>query len=59
MFKSHKNKTKQASKQQLTSIAISKDNYSRLRQLGYTGQTFNDVLGKILDDIYQSKELDD
>jgi len=42
-------------KNKLTSISISKENYLRLKKLGYTGDTFNTVLGKILDDIYNSK----
>lgn len=43
----------------LTSIAISKANYERLKRLGYTGDTFNTVLGNILDEIYQGKEQED
>lgn len=43
------------SNNKLTSIAISKENYERLKKLGYTGMSFNTVLSSILDDIYQEK----
>jgi len=32
----------------LTTIAISSDNYLKLRDLGKTGDSFNDVLTKLL-----------
>ncbi len=31
-------------------IAVDATNYDRLRKLGYTGQSFNDVLGRVLDE---------
>jgi predicted CopG family antitoxin len=34
---------------QLTTISISKENYEKLKILGYTGESFNDVLGRILE----------
>ena len=51
--KSNKTKSKD---NKLTSISISKKNYSRLRELGYCGQTFNSLMTQILDDIYATKE---
>jgi len=35
----------------LTTITIRQNNYERLRNLGKTGETFNDVLGRVLDQI--------
>ena len=43
----------------LTTISISKHNYDRLKSLGYTSDSFNDVLGRILDDIYAIKREDE
>lgn len=35
----------------LTTITIRQNNYERLKNLGKTGETFNDVLGRVLDQI--------
>ena len=32
-----------------TSISLSKENYEKLRRLGFAGESFNDVLTRILD----------
>ena len=37
------------SSEKLTTIAISRDNYERLRELGKTGDSFNNVLTSLLD----------
>lgn len=37
--------------QNRTSISISKENYEKLRMLGYTGQSFNDVIGRLLEKV--------
>ena len=35
----------------LTTITIRQNNYQRLKNLGKTGDTFNDVLGRLLDQV--------
>lgn len=35
----------------LTTITIRQNNYERLKNLGKTGETFNDVLSRVLDQI--------
>jgi hypothetical protein len=35
----------------LTTVTIREDNYQRLRNLGKTGDTFNDVLTRVLDQV--------
>lgn len=47
------------SNDKLTTISISKFNYDRLKSLGYTSESFNTVLGRILDDIYSLKDQED
>jgi predicted CopG family antitoxin len=34
----------------LKMIAVDAANYDRLRKLGYAGESFNDVLGRVLDE---------
>ena len=43
----------------LTTITIRKNNYERLRNLGKTGESFNDVLTRILDQIKEDNRNDD
>lgn len=33
----------------LTSISLSKENYEKLKRLGYTGESFNTVLSRLLE----------
>lgn len=40
----------------LTSISLSKENYEKLKRLGYTGESFNDVLNRILENT--NEEID-
>jgi predicted CopG family antitoxin len=40
----------------LTTITIRQNNYERLRNLGKTGETFNDVLTRILDQVEAKKD---
>jgi hypothetical protein len=40
----------------LTTITIRQNNYERLRNLGKTGETFNDVLTRILDQVERKKD---
>jgi predicted CopG family antitoxin len=35
----------------LTSISLSKENYDKLKRLGYTGESFNDVLSRVLENV--------
>jgi len=41
---------------ELTTISVSKKNYLILKELGNTGDSFNDVLSRILEDIIYLKE---
>jgi hypothetical protein len=42
----------------LTTITIRQNNYERLRNLGKTGETFNDVLTTILDQVEATTKKD-
>jgi predicted CopG family antitoxin len=42
----------------LTTIAVSYENYQALKELGKTGDTFNDVLSKILKNNYSPKKAE-
>jgi predicted CopG family antitoxin len=42
----------------LTTIAVSYENYQALKDLGKTGDTFNDVLSKILKNNYGPKKTE-
>lgn len=42
------NDEKELTSQQLTTIAISKENYYILKRMGFAGDSFNDVLNRIL-----------
>jgi predicted CopG family antitoxin len=42
------NDEKELTSQQLTTIAISKENYYILKRMGFAGDSFNDVLGRVL-----------
>ena len=33
----------------LTSISLSKENYEKLKKLGFAGESFNDVLSRVLE----------
>lgn len=33
----------------LTSISLTKENYEKLKKLGFAGESFNDVLDRILE----------
>jgi predicted CopG family antitoxin len=35
-------------KNTLKTIALSKENYNKLRELGFTGESFNDVVGHLI-----------
>lgn len=41
----------------LTSIAVTTENYYALRELGKTGDTFNDIISKILKERSLKKEM--
>ena len=43
------NDEKELTSQQLTTIAISKENYYILKRMGFAGDSFNDVITKLLD----------
>jgi predicted CopG family antitoxin len=43
-------------KQNRTSISVSKQTYEKLKMLGYTGQSFNDVVERLLDTVIIKKE---
>jgi len=34
-----------------TSISLSKENYEKLKRLGYTAESFNDVIGRLLENV--------
>jgi predicted CopG family antitoxin len=42
----------------LTTIAVSYENYQALKELGRTGDTFNDVLSKILKNNYSPNKAE-
>lgn len=44
------------SNDKLKTIVISKKNYGRLKNLGFTGDSFNTVVGRILDRLEQEKD---
>jgi hypothetical protein len=44
------------SHKELTTISVSQKNYLILKELGSTGDSFNDVLSRILEDIVCPKE---
>ena len=35
----------------LTTISLTKENYEKLKRLGCTGESFNDVLGRVLEQV--------
>jgi predicted CopG family antitoxin len=39
----------------LTTIAISKENYDKLKRLGYTADSFNDVISRILQNVEEER----
>jgi hypothetical protein len=43
----------------LTTITIRRDTYERLQNLGKTGDTFNDVLARILDQVEGKDQKND
>jgi predicted CopG family antitoxin len=45
--------TKRQKTHGLTTISVSYENYEALKDLGRTGDTFNNVLSKILKDTYR------
>ena len=42
-------KLQQVSNDERTTISLSKENYNKLKRLGYTGESFNLVIGRLLD----------
>ena len=38
----------------LKTIALSKENYNKLRELGFAGESFNDVVGHLLEKVENS-----
>jgi len=38
-----------------TTISLSKENYEKLKKLGYTGESFNEVLGRLLSGVRESR----
>jgi predicted CopG family antitoxin len=41
-------------KNSLKTIALSKENYNKLKELGFTGESFNDVVGHLLEKVENS-----
>ncbi|HEY7227449.1 MAG TPA: hypothetical protein VH481_04925 [Nitrososphaeraceae archaeon] len=39
----------------LRTIAVSKENYDKLKRLGYTADSFNDVLTRLLVDVKEDR----
>jgi predicted CopG family antitoxin len=39
----------------LTTIAVSKENYDKLKRLGYTAESFNDVLNRLLENVKENR----
>jgi predicted CopG family antitoxin len=35
----------------LTSISLSKENYEKLKRLGFAGESFNDILSRVLQQV--------
>ena len=38
-----------------TTISLSKENYDKLKRLGYTADSFNDVLSRLLADVKENR----
>ncbi len=38
----------------LTSIALTKENYDKLKRLGYTGESFNTVVSRLLEQVMEA-----
>jgi predicted CopG family antitoxin len=39
----------------LTTISITKENYDKLKRLGYTSESFNDVLNRLLENVKEER----
>jgi hypothetical protein len=40
---------------QRTSISLSKENYEKLKRFGFAGESLNDALGRILDQVKENR----
>jgi len=40
----------------LTSISLSKENYDKLKRLGFAGESFNDVLTRVLENAKEDRQ---
>ena len=40
-------------KNTINTIALSKENYDKLKELGFTGDSFNTVIGRLLEKVQQ------
>ena len=43
-------------KNTLKTIVVSKKNYDKLKQLGFTGESFNTVVGRLLEQVKEVKQ---
>jgi predicted CopG family antitoxin len=43
-------------KSQLKTIAITQDNYDKLSKLGFTNESFNDVISRLIDIAIESQQ---
>ena len=43
-------------KNTLKTIVVSKKNYDKLKQLGFTGESFNTVVGRLLEKVKEVKQ---
>jgi predicted CopG family antitoxin len=39
-----------------TTISLSRENYEKLKRLGYTADSFNDVIGRLLEQVTKEQE---
>ena len=43
-------------KNTIKTIALSKQNYDKLKQLGFTGESFNTVVGRLLEQVKETEQ---
>ena len=43
-------------KNTLKTIVVSKKNYDKLKQLGFTGESFNTVVGRLLEQVKETEQ---
>ncbi|HZA71176.1 MAG TPA: hypothetical protein VE548_15890 [Nitrososphaeraceae archaeon] len=44
-------KLQQVSNDERTTVSLSKENYNKLKQLGFTGESFNTVIGRLIEKV--------